>query len=1165
MSAAVVRLFSGFALLGLAAAVWFAGPMVAYDGLRPLADPWLRGGLIGAAVVLAAGWTGARFRERRRRERKLAAALAPPADAADPEGLGARMAEALAAFKARNPRRDPLRTLPWYVLIGPRGAGKTTALLHSGLSLPSLPQGGLSGPAHGVGATQNCDWWFAEEAVLVDTAGRYTLHRPDQPGDRDGWFSFLALLRRTRPRQPLNGAVVAFSLEDLVLLDDAALDAHVAAIRARLGEIGRELKVEIPLYVLFTKADLIDGFASVFDGLDEAERRQVWGATAAAATPDKAAPLDVGAEFDSLAAQLSDLAAERLGGETDLKARRAIFAFPQQFAQLKGRLERFVRGVAGSAAGEVAPVLRGFYLSSGTREGLPIDQLASPPRRSAAASRGPGREGFFLGDLLGKLILAEARWVARGSTAVQRAKLWRAGGLAAVALATVAATGALTWSFLANRALVRDLAAHIETGKGEAGKLLGAEKVADADLENVVATLAMLRSLPTGYETRAGTPAFWEGFGLGQRGRLRSATETAYRQALERLFRARLILQLERAIEAGMRDPAAIYEPLKIYLMLEGQAPQADDALIVAWFRQDWERNRYPGAVNREGREQLEKHLRAMLALDDAQAPLFQPDRRLVEAAQRSLARLDLAQLASALIASAIPAAGLEAVTAATLAGADAAAVFGTADGSDLDAPEIPGLYSADAFQKFFLPQLAELGQRLADDQWVLGAGGEQVAVETQLRALGPKLVDGYGREFLASWNGFLERLRLKPMAAEAPSYPALAAAASTDSPLRRLVEGVASQTSLAAGMEGDAERLEEGLERIGLSMLPGKGQNRAGAAPSGAAGGVPGAAVEAQFKPYRLLVEGEAGQRPVDVLVRNLSDILQSLVLAANSPAQAERVAANLQLQIANLRTNASRFPRPLNRMIQAAAGDFEGSAARASVAELSDRLEREVAEPCRTALAGAYPFERGAERDLALADFARLFAPGGTLDRFFAQNLSPLADTSGAEWRWKDGGALARKLPADTLRSFQQAARIRDAFFPPDASQPSLTVTLTPLSLHGDVDMALLEIGGQIVQSYQSGSVPATVTWPEGASAGAITLNLTPEIPGRPSNASFTGPWALMRLLDTGTVSASGDAAQARVVIGGRDVTYALKVSAAVNPFLPPALSDFRCPAGL
>ena len=121
--------------------------------------------------------------------------------------------------------------------------------------------------------------------------------------------------------------------------------------------------------------------------------------------------------------------------------------------------------------------------------------------------------------------------------------------------------------------------------------------------------------MPVGYDNRDLPTPMRESFGLAQRGRLVSATEITYRQALERMFRSRLILRLERQIEAGMNDPLVLYETLKVYLMLGGKAPKVDDDLVETWMRKDWEENLYPGPNNRALREDLTQHLRAMLEL----------------------------------------------------------------------------------------------------------------------------------------------------------------------------------------------------------------------------------------------------------------------------------------------------------------------------------------------------------------------------------------------------------------------------------------------------------------------------------------------------------------------------------------------------------------------
>ena len=49
----------------------------------------------------------------------------------------------------------------------------------------------------GVGGTRNCDWWFTDEAVFLDTAGRYTTQDSDAASDSEGWKEFLALLAST--------------------------------------------------------------------------------------------------------------------------------------------------------------------------------------------------------------------------------------------------------------------------------------------------------------------------------------------------------------------------------------------------------------------------------------------------------------------------------------------------------------------------------------------------------------------------------------------------------------------------------------------------------------------------------------------------------------------------------------------------------------------------------------------------------------------------------------------------------------------------------------------------------------------------------------------------------------------------------------------------------
>ncbi|MGX5840906.1 type VI secretion system membrane subunit TssM [Mesorhizobium sp. ArgA1] len=1170
MTGWLLRIFSTLALAGFAAAVWFAGPLIRFDGARPLDPVWLRAVIIVVVVGTAVVIYAVRFWRKRKAQKALEAAMASAEDdGSDAKLLEARMSEAVATLRQSSGRRNFLYEVPWYIVIGPPGAGKTTALVNSGLNFP-LAGSGQAQPVAGVGGTRNCDWWFTDEAVLIDTAGRYTTQDSHAGTDSKSWLAFLSLLKRHRTRQPINGVILAISLADLMA--DGGQAAHVAEIRSRLQEIHAVLKVRFPVYVLFTKADLVSGFMETFGGFDEARRRQVWGATFQTAERGLNMVGEAPAEFDALVKRLSEEMSERLQAESDPVARIAIFGFAAQLGALKGRIVNFLDGVFEPTRKQLNAPLRGLYFSSGTQEGTPIDQLLGSIGRSfgknAQAHLSGTGKSFFLHDLLSRVIFAESGWVSYDKAADRRATIVRYAGLATIVAIAIAGLWVLGLSFAANKSLIAATSQAAGQYRQTAALLLASTTVSDADLETVIGALDALRSLPAGYDAKDQPTPAKATFGLSQRERILSASETAYRQGLERMFRSRLLFQLERTIEARMADPMALYEPSKIYLMLGGKAPKVDDELVVTWLKRDWEQNRYPGAHNRDGRAQLEKHLRAMLALDDDQDPSFELNRSLVESAQRSLGRMTLADRATALIQSATYAAELGDFSVTSQAGAEAPVLFERNDGNDLAGLRVPGLYTHAGFD-FYLAQLAKVAQALVDDQWVIGSGGEQGGFDQELLKLGPELLDRYGKGFAGAWNEVLDRLKFKAMAADKPQYLALSAAGSPTSPLMQLFEAIARETALtqernpaAPSQDSDQEAAAraKGLARIGIELAARKSQSRAGTAFVSTQSQDPGANIEAQFRSFQALVTGAPGRRPLDALTQNFREIYQSVRLAADVPAQTDQANANLQLQISTLRANASRLPKALARMVSAAADDFEGTVAETSTTHLNEMLEETVGRPCEEVIAGRFPFAPAGTDDVAMADFARLFSPGGVLDRFFAQNLASLVDMSGQDWDWKQDTKFGRNLAKSTLRNFQLAAQIRAAFFPLGGPTPSINITFTPLSLHGDADMALLNIDGQVLQATQAGNTPGLIPWP--GKTGSASLSLTPELPGRESAIKFDGPWALKRLLDKGQVTANGDSLEARFVIGGRDVAYTIKTGEDGNPFTLPALSAFSCP---
>src|SRR5580698_2818820 len=240
---------SVLAAFALAALVWIGGPLISVADYAPLEGTGVMLSIIAVIFLIVGALIAWRIVKRLRAARAIEKAMTEAAEEdSDAPVLKQRMEDALSTLKAANKSSaGALYDLPWYLIIGPPGAGKTTALVNSGLRFP-LAADNAAMAGQGVGGTRYCDWWFTDEAVLIDTAGRYTTQDSDAKADRKSWLAFLDLLRTNRPRQPINGVLVAISIEDVLKLAPAEVNAHADAIRKRLTELHDELKISFPVY-----------------------------------------------------------------------------------------------------------------------------------------------------------------------------------------------------------------------------------------------------------------------------------------------------------------------------------------------------------------------------------------------------------------------------------------------------------------------------------------------------------------------------------------------------------------------------------------------------------------------------------------------------------------------------------------------------------------------------------------------------------------------------------------------------------------------------------------------------------------------------------------------------------------------------------------------------
>ena len=355
---------------------WVGGTLLGW----PL---WLEILITVGAVLLIVGWfVGRRVRgllKARAIEREMMkqaqqqAMNARPDRRAEIVELQAQMQRGLQALRQapHGGGSSALFRLPWYMIVGPPGAGKTTALRQSGLAFPALdPRSG--GGMRGIGGTRNCDWWFTNEAILLDTAGRYAT----EADDYDEWTAFLDTLKRYRSSKPINGVLVAVSVTDLIDAREDQVDGIAKRLRARIDEIATRLQMLVPVYVVFTKVDLVAGFVEMWGDLRKSERGQIWGVTFPLAGAERRDPGKAfEPEMDTLIEALHARALRRVGTERQPELRARIYQFPLEMASLKHTLVEFVGALLQPNTYRDTPILRGVYFSSGTQEGRPIDRV----------------------------------------------------------------------------------------------------------------------------------------------------------------------------------------------------------------------------------------------------------------------------------------------------------------------------------------------------------------------------------------------------------------------------------------------------------------------------------------------------------------------------------------------------------------------------------------------------------------------------------------------------------------------------------------------------------------------------------------------------------------------------------------------------------------------
>ncbi|MBT2337559.1 MULTISPECIES: type VI secretion system membrane subunit TssM [Pseudomonas] len=1126
--------------------VWFVGPLLAVNDYKFWASPTAR--LLTISVLLLGWGLGMVFVNRH-----ADPTVSTQENDTDPRVLRrkridneqhevrSRFQKALSTLKS--PGLYPghgkrwRSELPWYLLMGPPASGKTSLLNCSGLEFPHHGHQPISDPSD----TQYCNWYFAENTVVIDTAGRF-LTQADNDVDSSAWTVLLELLRKRRRSRPLSGVLLAVPTELLLLGSEGEVTALARQIHGRLRELKRRLHIDVPIYLVLSKADRVPGFHEFFESLTREERDQVLGASFSRDKPTSGAT-ELRANFEALLHRLNSQVIMRMHQERDTQRRSGILDFPNQLGQIGARLYLLVEQAF--AGGNCS--LRGFYLTCASQPSRTMNSTDEHGSVNARTHNAPSGDRFIR-HLISRVILPEADLVDLDQR--ERSRIdWGQRALYLGGLTVLGLLG-LLWAngFSTNHQRLENVRALAQRWDQQQSAAVTGD-----------GWISMLESLDLRFEaTRVFPPPtavpFYERMGLYQGEVSNRAVTDAYERELRAALLPRVAQRLEEHIRANWNDRERLLNSLRAYLMLNLKE-RRDTVWLKDRLNKDWSL-RYPGnTVLQDG---LNTHFARLLEQPFTHA-LNEP---LIAQAREVLRSESLAVVVYGMLheqANHLPHYRLS-----HHLGSQGALLVGTDH-------VIPGLYTRQGFERYFSVQSAALVTELLRDNWVLGNGEDLGSLD--MRRLMAELEQLYFRDYADHWSNAVGRVTLQTINSAGEGAQQLAGLTSAHSPIVQMLVQVRENTWI----QSVAEQIDD-VTQTGKGGAFGKIAVVAGKVAGPLTESLPDTARKAlhrRFEPLHRLLDPDNGPTAdLNQALRALDDLQSQLAGLAQTDAP-ELAAFELARgrmgghrdALSHLRSASARLPRPISAWFNALAEDSWRLVLNDSYRYLNQRYQSELYSFYGKAIHKRYPFNAHSVSEVALNDFREFFKDEGIVDRFFERYMRPFVSGTPGQYRPRSIDGQSLPMSMAYLDQMATANTIRRSFFAHDPAEPQVQFKLEPYTLDPTVSRSEFRFGDRALEYRHGPILPVAFTWPSSEQDGRAALVLEKRVGRGVGIEKNTGPWSLFRLFDLMQVEylTGRDVRVLKADLGGLRANYLLTSQRTPNPFDMAALRTFRMPVQL
>ncbi|UTV26499.1 type VI secretion system membrane subunit TssM [Photobacterium atrarenae] len=1160
-------------LLALSFLIWFGGPLIAIAGSEPFSSPIVRLVII---LCLTFFWAGINIyqakKEKRSNEENVNSLLNISSEEEDKEGidheidtLRARITKAISILKTSSLLKGKsLYELPWYILIGPPGTGKTTALYNSGLEFPLKDQLG-DDPLAGVGGTRHCDWWFTNKAILIDTAGRYTTQNSNAKLDSKAWLGFLGLLKKYRTQKPINGAIITISLTSLMNDTPTERTLQARAIKQRLQELKNRLGMNFPVYVIFTKADLVAGFNEFFEGLSQEQREQVFGIT----LPEQSSEDEQGVvsqfnrEFHRILENLTQQINEKVFNVADKEKRLLIYEFPKQLRMLQAAADDLLKIIFSPNSFEEPPMLRGIYLVSATQKGTPIDKVISEATHSLGMGEvslhqhGGQSKGYFVKNLFEQVIFPEQDAGTLNRIHERNSLLIRRCVIGASCLLLVTSTVLWSLSYRWNMLYVDKT----EEVLDEFDLITGSGLSKDTDIVSLVKALDYLKQSPNSIsKSLDGEVVVAKNLGLYQGDKIGEPLNVAYYRVLKEHFSPYITSALIHDMNQKQSYLEYLYETLKTYLMLFDSS-RFNKEQVLSWYVQYYGRN-YPGEINADLRTSLLVHTDAMLESGVRTADY---DDDSVRVAREALSELPLSERAYQRLKLDYKSSHIPDFRITNVIGSDSHNIFYRESGKKLS-EGIPGLYTYNGFHSIFQLENQRIVKRLMEDSWIYGDEEIELSKITNDEIM-KEVESKYYQEYIFVWEKLISDLRLKEFDSASEGIDIVSVLSGSERPIQNMIYAIQKQLKLSTLPAGDevtkAAKIATHAADVALENKKSRIERYLPVSESNARGDLPGEVVEDYFS--EILDATESDLKQINYSLSTLeSELLNIANVRSGKVNQLPLIGTSNNTEINSaFRKLRDTLPEPFSYWLVEAHNKTTQLSKEGTQSQLNDIWQDQVYREYKKAIRGKYPLSPNARHEVKLKDFSKFFGYGGVIDSFFSQYVEQYVDTSRNRWRFVNNVGISNR----SLRQFQRAREIRNKFFEPGTQNLNVEFGMETVYLDLHISNFRFELGDTSM-TYRHGPTRVnSFKWPTNGRSDGVRLIFTPPQSGFSITKEYPGEWGLFRMF----TQAKNQRAQTvtdkviNVDFKGNKVAMKLVPSSVSHPFWLKALESFSCPARL